>query len=127
MMFKWKQGLIWISFEIEYEGKAIKIDDCILDTGSATSAIDIDLVEFNYKKPTEIKRLYGIGGGTQEVVSQEIDAINIDGHNLSRFNGEFGDFKDDLGINGFVGNDILEHFKVNIDYSQKQISFSLFD
>ena len=47
MKFKWEQGLIWVSFEIKYEGKWLKIDDCILDTGSATSAIDIDLVEFN--------------------------------------------------------------------------------
>ncbi len=125
MKFKWEQGLIWVSFEIKYEGKWLKIDDCILDTGSATSAIDIDLVEFNYNNPTEIKRLYGIGGGTQEVVSQEIDAIDIDGTKLDSFNIEFGDFKEDLGINGFIDNDVLSSFNVSIDYSQKQISLSL--
>ena len=69
--------------------------------------------------------MYGIGGGTQEVVSQEIDAIDIDGNKLDSFNIEFGDFKEDLGISGFIGNDVLSSFNVSIDYSQKQISLSL--
>jgi len=36
MIFDWKNGLIWISINIEYEGKNTKINNCILDTGSAT-------------------------------------------------------------------------------------------
>ena len=52
MNFNFRNGLIWISIDIEYEGENVKIDNCILDTGSATTAIDIDLVEFNYKKPS---------------------------------------------------------------------------
>ena len=69
MNFVFDQGLIWISINIQYEGKSIEIENCILDTGSATTAIDIDLVDFNYRKPASIKRLYGLGGGTQEVIS----------------------------------------------------------
>ncbi len=40
MKFEWKHGLIWISCELEYEGKTIKADQCILDTGSASTALD---------------------------------------------------------------------------------------
>ncbi len=61
MIFDWKNGLIWISINIEYEGKNTKINNCILDTGSATTAIDIDLVDFNFQKFAVIKRLHGIG------------------------------------------------------------------
>ena len=50
-MFEWKHGLIWITFELEYKEKAVKIDNCILDTGSATTTVDIELVDFNYRKP----------------------------------------------------------------------------
>ncbi len=57
MIFNFRNGLIWISIDIEYEGENINIDNCILDTGSATTAIDIDLVEFNYKKPSFVKRI----------------------------------------------------------------------
>jgi hypothetical protein len=123
MIFKWHQGLIWLSFDVVYENRKSRIDKCIVDTGSATSAIDIDLVKFNYRKPTEIKRLFGIGGGTQEVVSQTIDAITIDNTKLENINIEFGDFYEDLGVNGFIGNDILSLFTINIDYFNKEIDF----
>jgi hypothetical protein len=56
----------------------LKIDNCILDTESATTAIDIDLIDFNYRKPSKIKRLFGIGGGTHEVIAQKIDKAIID-------------------------------------------------
>ncbi|CAB1084140.1 hypothetical protein D1AOALGA4SA_11672 [Olavius algarvensis Delta 1 endosymbiont] len=78
MNFSFRNGLIWISVVIEYEGESIKFDNCILDTGSATTAIDIDLVEFNYNKPSFVKRLVGIGGGTQEVINQEGNKIAIE-------------------------------------------------
>ena len=51
------------------------MDNWILDTGSATTPVDIELVDFNYRKPAMIKRLFGIGGGTQEVIAQKVDKI----------------------------------------------------
>jgi len=124
MIFKWHQGLIWVSIDLGYEGKEHRIDNCVLDTGSATTAVDIDLVDFNYRKPANIKRLFGIRGGIQEVVSQEINAITIDCKMLKNVELEFGDFQKYLGINGFIGNDILSHFTINIDYFEKEINFT---
>ncbi len=121
MIFQWKHGLIWITFELVYEGKGIKIDNCILDTGSATTAIDIDLIDFNYRKPATIKRLFGIGGGTHEVVAQKVDKIIIDEIELNDIEIEFGGIKSELGINGFIGNDILSLFTITIVYSKQEI------
>ena len=73
MKFEWKDGLIWVTFILEYEGTAFEIDNCILDTGSATTAVDIDLVDFNFRKSGIITRLFGIGGGTQEVIIHRVD------------------------------------------------------
>lgn len=42
MNFEFKDGLIWISVDLIYEGKLVRVDNCILDTGSETTAIDID-------------------------------------------------------------------------------------
>ena len=52
MKFEFKNGLIWIPVFLEYEGKQISIEKCILDTGSATTAFDINFVDFNYHKPS---------------------------------------------------------------------------
>jgi hypothetical protein len=123
MNFNFRNGLIWISIDIEYEGENINIDNCILDTGSATTAIDIDLVEFNYKKPSFVKRLVGIGGGTQEVINQEVNKITIDQISLEKVEIEFGDIQADLGINGFIGTDVLRNFDINIKFSNKELYF----
>jgi len=125
MIFEWRRGLIWIAFGFVYEGKGVRIDNCILDTGSATTAIDIDLVDFNYRRPATIKRLFGIGGGTHEVVAQKVDKAIIDEIELKDVEIEFGDIKAELGINGFVGNDILSQFIITIDYSKQIVEFTL--
>lgn len=101
----------------------MKIDNCLLDTGSATTAVDIELVDFNYRKPATIQRLFGIGGGTQEVIAQKVDKVTIDQTELTDIEIEFGDIRADLGINGFIGNDILSRFTITIDYSKQEIAF----
>jgi hypothetical protein len=120
MRFDWKNGLIWIEIEIIYAEQSIKIDNCIVDTGSVSTAIDIDLVNFDYQQPASIHRLVGIGGGTQEVLSQRVDEFRIDRQILKDIKIEFGDLHKELGINGFVGTDILSKFNLTMDF-KKQI------
>ncbi len=124
MIFKWKYGLIWVSMNIKYDGKWYIIDNCIVDTGSATTAIDIDLVNFNYRKSAEIKRLLGIGGGTQEVISQRVDSVMIGQSELNDIGIEFGDIQEDLGISGFIGTDILSRFILTMECAQKIVSLN---
>lgn len=127
MKFTRKDGLVWLSITLEYEGSNYTLENCILDTGSATTAIDIDLVDFNFQKPAIITRLFGIGGGTQEVISQKVDGVTIDTHSLKNVDIEFGNLHSELGINGFIGNDILSVFRtITIDNSKQEIEFTLF-
>ena len=117
MKFEFRQGLLWIPVEIVYEGNIIIVENCILDTGSATTAIDIDLVPFNYQKLAFIRRLRGLGGGTQEVVCQtkKLHSIEV----------EFGDISSHFGINGFIGNDILQHFLLIVNFPKREIEMTL--
>lgn len=105
--------------------KTIIILNCIIDTGSSSTMIDIDLVEFDYHKPALIKRLFGIGTGKQEVLCQQVDKIIIDQFELEAVEIEFGAIKDNLGINGFIGNDILSQFILTINFKQKVIDLKL--
>ena len=105
MDFEFKEGLIWIPVDIVYERNLIKIERCILDTGSATTALDIDFVNFNYKKSSIIRRMCGLGGGAQEVICQQIDKFIINEVELSNIEIEFGRIKTNFGIHGFIGND----------------------
>jgi len=125
MKFRFDNGLIWISVGLEYEGRPVEIANCILDTGSATTAMDIDFVDFNYRKPAFIRRLCGLGGGIQEVACQITDKLVIDKTELRDVEIEFGDIISGLGINGFLGNDILSRFSFNVDFSKKKIDMTL--
>ncbi len=125
MKFEYHKGLIWITVGVEYEGKLIGIDKCIFDTGSATTAIDIDLVDFNYHKPAFIRRLCGFGGGTQEVICQKTDRFLIDNRELKDIEIEFGDIRSGFGINGFIGNDILSRFAFSVNFFTQNIRMIL--
>jgi hypothetical protein len=92
MNFEFKEGLIWIKVALNYTGMWFEIDNCILDTGSASTAIDIDQIHLDYQKPTRIKRLFGIGG-TQEVIAQNIAGIKVDNKIIEHFDIEFGQFE----------------------------------
>jgi hypothetical protein len=125
MKFEFKDGLIWIPVFLEYEGKQIKIERCILDTGSSTTAIDIDFVDLNYQKPSFIRRLCGLGGGTQEVVCQKIDNLRIGKTELKEIEIEFGNIEEGFGIQGFIGNDVLRRFTFTINFINQDIDMIL--
>jgi hypothetical protein len=65
--------------------------------------------------------LFGIGNGTQEVISQKIDALILGEKFVENIDIEFGLFDSKLGINGFVGNDILSKFKIEINFTTSEI------
>jgi len=122
MNFYWKKGLIWINVDLDYNGNKYHIENCIVDTGSASTAIDIELVDFDYGRPTQIKRLSGIGG-TQEVVSQKVESLGFGDIEINNLNIEFGNLQSNYDINGFIGTDVLSRFHVSIDFLNKEISF----
>jgi len=76
----------------------------------------------SHQKLAVIKRLHGIGGGIQEVISQKVEKLKIDQIELSDIEIEFGIIRDNFGINGFIGNDILSRFIINIDYDKRTIT-----
>ena len=122
MKFKLHRGLIWVSAILTYENTHYQIDNCIIDTGAATTAIDIDCIPFNYTKPATVQYLCGIGGGKQEVVVQSVDALTIADQVIRNVPIEFGDLNIDYGINGFIGTDILGQFDLSLLFSNRTLS-----
>jgi len=122
MNFYWKKGLIWVDVELEYNGNKYQIENCIVDTGSASTAIDIDFIEFYYNRITQIKKLSGIGG-IEEVMSQKVESLILGDIKINNLQIEFGNLQNSYGINGFIGTNILSQFQVNIDFSNQKINF----
>lgn len=120
MNFNRKNGLIWVNIDLEYNENRHHIENCIVDTGSASTAIDVELVEFDYKRPTQIKRLSGIGG-RQEVVSQKVESLCFGEIKVNNLYIEFGNLQNSYGINGFIGTDVLSKFYISIDFLKNEI------
>ena len=122
MQFVEHDGLIFIPITLGYNSKIYQITDCILDTGSAGTIIDIDLIPFNPKIPAILKRLQGIGGH-QDVVAQHVDFIKIDNCRLENILVEFGDIQNSYGIKGILGTNLLRFMNISLNFSQQKIDF----
>ena len=124
MQFIEHDGLIFIPITLGYNSKSYQVTDCILDTGSAGTVIDIDLIGFNPKIPGILKRLHGIGGH-QDVVAQQVDFIKIENCRLENILVEFGDLKNSYGINGILGTHLLRFMNLYLNFNQQKIEFFL--
>ncbi|MDM8561138.1 hypothetical protein [Candidatus Parabeggiatoa sp. HSG14] len=124
MKFIEHDGLIFIPITLGYNSKIYQVTDCILDTGSAGTVIDVDLIEFNPKIPGILKRLYGIGGH-QDVVAQQVGFIKIENCRLENILVEFGDIKNSYGIKGILGTNLLRFMNFYLNFNQREIEFFL--
>jgi hypothetical protein len=124
MQFIEHDGLIFIPITLGYNSKNYQVTDCILDTGSAGTIIDVDLIPFNPKIPGILKRLHGIGGH-QDVVAQYVDFIQIENCWLENILVEFGDIQNSYGIKGILGTNLLRFMSLYLNFNQQEIEFFL--
>lgn len=124
MQFIERDGLIFIPITLGYDSKSYQITDCILDTGSAGTVIDVDLIEFNPKIPGILKRLHGIGG-YQDVVAQPVDFIEIENCRLENIWVEFGNLENSYCIKGILGTNLLRFINFYLNFNQQKIKLFL--
>jgi len=117
MQFIEHDGLIFIPIILGYNSKNYQVTDCILDTGSAGTVIDVDIIGFNPKIPGILKRLHGIGGH-QDVVAQQVDFIKIENFGKENILVEFGDIKNSYGIKGILGTNLLLFMNIYLNFNQ---------
>ncbi|RKZ51340.1 MAG: hypothetical protein DRR16_05535 [Candidatus Parabeggiatoa sp. nov. 3] len=122
MQFIEHDGLIFIPIILGYNSKNYQVTDCILDTGSAGTVIDVDIIGFNPKIPGILKRLHGIGGH-QDVVAQQVDFIKIENFGKENILVEFGDIKNSYGIKGILGTNLLLFMNIYLNFNQQEIEF----
>ena len=117
--FELKDGLIIVPAFFYYKQSEIVVN-CLLDTGSAGTAVDIDVVELDYTRPSRIVEIAGIGGN-QEVVIQHTEVVRFCGRQIENVEIQFGDIASKFGFNAIVGSDLLSALGICIDYEQKKI------
>ncbi len=117
-------GLIILPIVFEYSTKVKVKADALVDTGSAGTALDINLLKLDPSRASRIVELAGVGG-SQDVVIQRVDGINFVNKLISDFEVEFGDVSTKFGFNAIIGSDLLDALGVCIDYESRALSSKL--
>jgi predicted aspartyl protease len=125
MKLEYRDGLLFTTIKIVYEGKIKEINNIVLDTGATKSLISQEIVDdigIRVEKKDQIVMSYGIGGQAPAFI-KNIDKIVLDKYVCENINIDFSriDYKD---INGLLGLDILINGGFIIDLKQMELKMN---
>lgn len=81
MNIQLKDGLLFTSIEISYNGISKVVDNVVVDTGAAETIISPDVVEdigIIAELGDNVNSFYGVGGSLHNFFSKKVDEINIE-------------------------------------------------
>ncbi|MBS1249795.1 MAG: hypothetical protein MAG431_01379 [Chloroflexi bacterium] len=116
-------GLPFVSALIRYHELEMKLQNVLLDTGSAATIFSVDkVVEIGLKpeKDDAIERMFGVGG-TEFVVSKQIDSLFVGELYSHNFCIQLGMMQYGLEIDGIIGLDFLLKTNSLIDLSRLEL------
>lgn len=121
MKLFYDEQLITTALTVTFRGKALKIDDVIVDTGSSHTVISPDILEtigVKYENGDTIYEAYGIGGSVP-FYTKSMDKIQIDSFNIK-------DAQIDVGMlpqehSALLGLDILKQYNFIIDLDKLEL------
>ncbi|MCD1261409.1 clan AA aspartic protease [Paenibacillus athensensis] len=125
MQIQLVDNLLQASMTIGYKGRSLTIDNLVIDTGAAHSALSSDVVSelgIKFENGDRLVRSFGIGEDEYSFRKQ-VDRIQLGKFILHHIALDFGVFHDDISsINGLIGLDILKSGKMIIDLDQMQMN-----
>ncbi len=124
MKIRIEDGLPFVSISISYQQQQIKLNQVILDTGSAGTILKYDIVKsigIQQDANDEIHRICGVGG-KEFVFAKCIDQIMLDSAMVTDFKVEIGTMDYGFPIDGILGLDYLSKIGAIIDLKNFQIN-----
>jgi len=116
MKFEYRNGLLFTTIILSYEGRTKTIENIVIDTGASHTLISQDAVDelgIRVRAGDEIFTSFGIGGEEHSNM-KKVDFIQVADFKLERAAIDFMSVPYDH-INGLLGLDILLQGKFNID------------
>jgi hypothetical protein len=124
MNIQMEDGLPIVTISIGYNGRILKLENVLLDTGCSTTIFDTDEVEkvglFIDHKNGRPRRMYGVGGESELCYEQTVTQFEIDNFLLDSFHIQLGITKETYGFNGILGVDFMIMSGLIIDFNEKQ-------
>ena len=112
-----EHGLPFVSVTIIFRGKELEMNKVLLDTGSASTLFNADLVQEIGVVPEEndvVDTIRGVGG-VEYVYTKSMDAIHFEDLSIEQFQVEIGSMDYGMKIDGIIGFDFMKAAGLVID------------
>ena len=122
MKFEYRNGLLFTTIMLSFEGRSKTINNIVIDTGASHTLISQDAVDdlgIRVRAGDEIYTSYGIGG-EEHSYAKKVDFIQLAELRLENASIDFMSFPY-VHINGLLGLDILIQGKFNIDLNTLEL------
>ena len=116
-------GLPFISVQLVYRGKKLTLKKVLLDTGSASTLLNADVVMIIGMIPEEndvVNTIRGVGG-IEYVYTKSLDSIAVDGTVVENFEIEIGSMDYGLEIDGILGFNFMKQTGAVINLNSMEI------
>ncbi|QGQ93829.1 hypothetical protein EHS13_02355 [Paenibacillus psychroresistens] len=117
-------GLPFVTVSICFRGKEVLLDRVLLDTGSAGTVFNADVVDQIgvMVEPEDIlNKIRGVGG-VEIVYSKHFDFVRFGEVSLKGFEVEIGEMNYGMKIDGILGFDFIRDASLIIDSKELKIS-----
>ncbi|OKP87047.1 hypothetical protein A3844_11155 [Paenibacillus helianthi] len=116
-------GLPFVSMIVVYRGKEIKLEKVLLDTGSASTLLNADVVQEIGMIPEgndEVDIIRGVGG-VEYVYTKYLDSITVGESTHKDFQVEIGNMDYGMEIDGILGFNFLKLAGAVIDVGAMEL------
>ncbi|WP_400245206.1 retropepsin-like aspartic protease [Niallia sp. JL1B1071] len=125
ILIKELSELPYIEATVTFRGQSLKLENVLLDTGSAGTIFNVNKLEEIGVKPEAndvTQTIQGVGG-LEFVYTKNVDRISIqDEIEIQNFNVELGSMDYGLEIDGIIGYDFMKEVGLVIDLQRLNIS-----
>jgi predicted aspartyl protease len=121
-----KDELPFTTISIAYQSAALEIPDVLIDTGSASTVLSVDLLADVQIFPTPediLHTIHGVGG-SEVVFTRKVDYLQVGEHSITDFEIEVGGMDYGFSINGILGMDFLTRAGAIINLKELKLEFA---
>lgn len=123
MKIRLREGLPYLTASLHYRGRKLRLQNVLLDTGSAGTVFSADKVlaiGIQSEADDLIHRIRGIGG-SEFVFTKRIERLSLGDLRIEGFEIEVGAMDYGINIDGIIGIDFLLRVGAMIDLAQLKI------
>lgn len=116
-------GLPFVTIVIEFRGQRLKLDNVLIDTGSASTLLNADIVRdigIIPEKDDIVETIRGVGG-VEYVYTKIVNSIILGEAVIQNFQVEIGSMEYGMEMNGIIGFNLLKLVGAKIDVDAMEI------